>query len=82
MKESAITQLAIYMSIDSYVTVTNPDGTTASFSTPGDKRPYEAIKEELELTAYAYIDAIMSTKFVSIGKELANIDIIGATPLN
>ena len=82
--KSKITQLAIYMTIDSYIKVTNPDGTATTFETPAKGRDYEAIKEELELTANAYIEAIMSTKFISIGEELQSInaETIGVPPLS
>ena len=72
---SIITGLAIYMNIDSYVTVTNPDETTATFSTPSKGKGYEAIKLELELTAKAYIAAMNERKFESIGEQIAAHDL-------
>lgn len=86
---SIITGLAIYMNIDSYVTVTNPDETTATFSTPSKGKGYEAIKLELELTAKAYIAAMNQTKYESIGDSIKDFelaisapDMIGETPLS
>jgi len=56
--KSKITSCSIWSNIDSHITVTNPDGTTVSFTTPAVKgKAFDEYYTELRTLADAYIAA-------------------------
>ena len=60
--KSRIINCSIWVNIDSNITVTNPDGTTVSFTTPAVKgKAFDEYYTELRTLADAYIAAFTET---------------------